>query len=219
MQVELRPTREHDSEGRTSAAGVNVEYGLSDAWQIQTEWDGPVWTRDPSGVVTSGVGDVSVGSKYVFRCIKGSRYHFSVSADVQFPTGTLPEAADENRAARVATGAVFGRDVAAAGHVFSSLVVDAPLSRRAAAQPSWEFVSDTGMFVRLVRGFHATAEVSVSGGPDRRRRVQFVPGCLWHWRDRVEVGAGLLIPVTRDAAHGVLTHVVYEFGGEHDATQ
>jgi hypothetical protein len=218
MQLELRPTHERDSDGRTSAAGVNLEYGLSDAWQIETEWDGPMWSRDPSGVLTSGVGDVSVGSKYVFRCIKGSRYHFSVGADVQFPTATLTDAADEKRAAVVVPAVVFGRDVAVAGHVFSSLAVAAPLTRPG-DQPSWEFVSDTGMFVRVVRGFHATAEVSVSGGPDRHRLVQFVPGWLWHWRDRVEVGAGLLVAVSRDAAHGVLTHVVYEFGGEREARQ
>jgi len=217
MQLELRPTREHDAHGRTSAAGVNVEYGLSDAWQIQTEWDGLVSTTDLSGTTTSGVGDVSIGSKFTFKCIKGSRYHLSVSADVQFPTGTLPEAGDENRAALVLPAAVFGRDVAATGHVFSSLAVAAPLTHSAGAQPSWEFVSDSGMFVGIVRGFRATAEVSVSGGPDLRRRVQFVPGCLWHWRDRVEVGAAMLIAVSRDAAHGVLTHVVYEFGGEHEA--
>ena len=212
VQLELRPTHERDSDGRTSAAGVNVEYGLSDAWQIETEWDGPMWSRDPSGVLTAGVGDVSVGSKYVFRCIKGSRYHFSVGVDVALPTGTISDGA-----ARVAPSAVFGRDVATGGHLFTSLVVEAPVTHR--ADQSWAFVSDSGMFVRVVRGFHATAEVSVTGGPDRKRFVQFVPGWLWHWRDRVELGAGLLVAASRDAAHGVLTHVVYEFGGERKARQ
>ena len=96
----------------------------------------------------------------------------------------------------------------------SSLVAAAPLTHR--DEQSWDFVSDTGMFVRIVRGFRATAEVSVSGGPDLRREVEFVPGCLWHWRDRVEVGAGALLGISRDAPRGVVKHVVYEFGGDHD---
>ncbi len=214
-QLEFRPLWQRDPEGRTSAVGLNVEYGLSNAWQIETEWDGLVSTRDPSGATTSGVGDVSIGSKFFLKCIKGSPYHLSVGADVEFPAGTLPEA--ENGVARMLPAVVFGRDVATMAHLFSSVVVAVPLTHR--GDQSWDFVSDSGMFVRVVRGFRATAEVSVSGGPDLRRRVEFVPGCLWHWRDRVEVGAGLLIPVSRDAPHGVLTHVVYEFGGEHDARQ
>jgi hypothetical protein len=215
-QLETRPTRQIDSDGRISALGLIAEYGLTDRWQVETEWDGPVWNRPMSGPATSGVGNVSAGSKIAFRCISGSPYHVSIGVDVELPTSTIEDTDGDDADVRLAPMATLGRDVGGAGHIFTAIVLAAPLTHRGDRTARWTFASDTGMFVRVVRGFRATAELSADGGPQRRTDVLFVPGLLWHWRDRVEIGVAMSIAVSHDAPHGLLTHLVYELGGEHD---
>jgi hypothetical protein len=42
-------------------------------------------------------------------------------------------------------------------------------------------------------------------------------GVLWHRGDTLEIGFGVLAPVSHATTRGVLAHVVCEFGGHHDA--
>jgi hypothetical protein len=100
--------------------------------------------------------------------------------------------------------------------VFSAIEVDARLNHRRTGIADWTYASDTGMFVRIARGFRVTAELTIEGGPDLTRAVHVLPGLLWHWGDALEVGAGMLTPLTRDGSRGLLAHVVCEFGGKHD---
>jgi hypothetical protein len=173
------------------------------------DWDAREWTRASSGERSSGKGDLALGSRAGWRCLGGSPYHLSIGADLE-----MPAEAGGGGMLRAAPFVILGRDVGGTAQVFTTLSTSAPINRRQDHTPAI-FLSDTGVFVRLVHGFRATSELSVEGGRERAVDVQWIPGILWHRRDTLEVGVGVLTAVTHDAPHGIAGHVVYEFGGEH----
>jgi hypothetical protein len=60
---------------------LNIEYGLSDRWQVEAGWDG--YTQ--AGGSPLRTGRVSVGTKYSFMNIAHSRVHAAFGVDVEFP--------------------------------------------------------------------------------------------------------------------------------------
>ncbi len=217
VQLEVKPARTRAGGVRTSTLEADIEYGPRDWWQIETEWEAREWIRATDGTVTSQVGDIAVGTRFGWRCIGGSPYHLSVGTDVSIPSETIGDVREARRRVALAAAVIVARDVARAAHLFTGLEVEAPLNHREADAPGWSYTSDTGMFVRIVRGFRLTAEVSVEGGPDQEREVHVLPGVLWHRGDEIEIGVGMLAPVSRETSRGVLAHVVCEFGGRHEA--
>jgi len=219
VQLEVKPARTRKGGARTSTLEADIEYGPRDWWQIETEWDAREWTRADDGTVTSQVGDIAVGTRFGWRCIGGSPYHLSVGMDVSIPSETIGDLGEARRRVAVSPGIIAAREVARAAHVFTALEVEAPLNHRGADAPGWSYTADGGMFVRILRGFRLTAELSVDGGPDQEREVHVLPGVLWHRGDEIEIGVGMLAPVSRGTSRGVLAHVVCEFGGRHEAKQ
>jgi len=217
VQLEVKPARTRRGGVRTSTLETDIEYGARDWWQIETEWGTREWTRAAGGTVTSQVGDIGVGTRFGWRCVGGSPYHLSVGMDVSIPSATIGNAQDAKRHLALAPTVIIGRDVARGAHVFTALQVEAPLNQRQADAPDWSYTSDTGMFVRIVRGFRITAELSFEGGPDQEREVHVLPGVLWHRGHDLEIGVAMLAPVSHGTSRGVLAHVACEFGGRHDA--
>jgi hypothetical protein len=70
---------------------TQAEYGLTDSWQLQVEWDG--WQRkSQSGLPsTNGSGDLAVGTKYAFMNIRGSQFHAAVAIDLLIPLGNVDQ--------------------------------------------------------------------------------------------------------------------------------
>jgi len=216
VQLEVKPARTRERGVRTTTLEADIEYGPRDWWQIETEWEVREWTHPPDGTATSEVGDIAVGTRLGWRCLRGSPYHLSVGIDVSMPAGMLQDIREATRHVGLAPSVIVAREVGRTAHVFSALEVDARLNRREAGIGDWTYTSDTGMFVRIVRGFRLTTELSVEGGSGEERDVHFLPGLLWHRGDVVEIGVGVLAPVSHNASRGVLAHVVCEFGGQHD---
>jgi hypothetical protein len=217
VQIEVKPARTRERGLRSTTLEADVEYGPRDWWQIESEWDAREWTRAADGSVTAQVGDIGVGTRFGWRCLGGSAYHLSLGMDVSIPSDTIGDLRAARRHVALAPTVIIARDVARAAHFFTALEIESPLNRRQADAVDWSYTSDTGMFVRIVRGFRVTAELSVDGGPGQDREVHVLPGVLWHRGDDVEIGVGLLAPVSHDTSRGVLAHVVCEFGARHEA--
>ncbi len=213
-QLEVRPARETSDDGRTTTLSLVAEHGLTDWLQLELEWDAREWTRTPSGDQSSGRGDLAFGTRAGWRCIGGSPYHLSIGADLEVPAGSEGDAGNAGRRLRAAPFVILGRNVGDTAQLFTALSMSTPLTQRA-DQPAAVYRSDTGGFIRLVHGFRATTEIAVEGGRERGTDVQWIPGVLWHRRDTLEVGVGVLTALTPDAPHGVVGHVVLEFGGDH----
>jgi len=216
VQLEVKPAHTRERGIHTTTLEADVEYGPTDWWQIETEWDAREWTRRPDGTLTAEVGDIGIGSRLGWRCIAGSPYHVSVGMDVSIPSDLIGDVGEATRHVGVAPSLIVARDLWRTAHLFSAIEVDARVNHRRTRIADWTYASDTGMFVRIARGFRVTAELTIEGGPDLDRAVHFLPGILWHWGDALEVGAGLLTPLTADGSRGLLAHVVCEFGGKHD---
>jgi hypothetical protein len=216
VQLEVKPARTRERGVRTTTLEADIEYGPRDWWQIETEWGVREWTHSADGTSTGEVGDIAVGTRFGWRCLRGSPYHLSIGIDVSMPAGMLQDIHEATRHVGLAPSVIVAREVARTAHVFSAFEVDTRLNHREADIGDWTYTSDTGMFVRIVRGFRLTAELSVEGGPGQERDVHFLPGLLWHRGDLIEIGVGMLTPVSHDASRGVLAHVVCELGGSHE---
>ncbi len=216
VQLELKPARTRDGGSRRTGLEADIEYGPRDWWQIETEWEAREWTRSPDGTVSADAGDIGLGARVGWRCIGGSPYHLSTGLDITIPSDMISDLGEATRHVGLAPSFIVARDIARTAQVFSSLEVDARVSHRRTGIADWTYASDTGMFVRMVRGFRLTAELSVEGGPAQDNEVHVIPGVLWHRGDTIEIGVGVLMPVSHDTRRGVLAHVVCEFGGHHD---
>ena len=216
VQLELKPARTRAGGSRTTAIEADIEYGPRDWWQVETEWEARQWRRLPDGTVTAEVGDIGIGTRVGSRCVAGSPYLVSMGLDITIPSDVIADIGEATRHVGLAPSFIIARDIARAAQVFSSFEVEARVDHRRSGIGDWTYASDTGMFVRIVRGFRLTAEFSVGGGPDRDNEVHVIPGVLWHRGDTIEVGVGLLTPVSHDTPRGMLAHVVCEFGGHHD---
>jgi hypothetical protein len=217
VQLEVKPARTRDRDVRTTTLEGDIEYGARDWWQIETEWGAREWTRSPDGTVTADVGAIALGTRLGWRCLGGSPYHLAMGVDVSLPSDVLGDIGEATRHVGLAPSVILARDVTRTAQLFTMFELDARVNHRRTGIADWTYTSDTGMFVRMVRGFRLTAELSVEGGPDQDNEIHVIPGVLWHRGDTIEIGVGFLAPVSHDASRGVLAHVVCEFGGQHDA--
>ncbi|MBI2336698.1 MAG: transporter [Deltaproteobacteria bacterium] len=68
---------------------LSIEYGITDAWQIELEWDAFV-NRDPTaGGATRGIGDLEIGTKYSFMNIADWAFHVAAGFEISLPLGDL----------------------------------------------------------------------------------------------------------------------------------
>jgi hypothetical protein len=70
---------------------TQAEYGLTDSWQLQVEWDG--WQRRSQlGLPSSnGSGDLALGTKFAFMNIRGSQFHAAFAIDFALPLGNVDQ--------------------------------------------------------------------------------------------------------------------------------
>lgn len=107
----------------TCGLQAGVEYGLTDAWQIEVEWQ-PWLDRRPDGPGrrTSGIGDVELSTLYSFMNIRGSDYHAAVSFELELPTASVDKELGEG-VMEYAPSVIVARDFPAwhRAQVFSQL--------------------------------------------------------------------------------------------------
>jgi outer membrane putative beta-barrel porin/alpha-amylase len=68
---------------------ISMQYGLSDFWELQLEWNGYAHRESHEGKTTQGVGDLSIGSKYSFMNIANSNFHTALGFEMSFPIGSV----------------------------------------------------------------------------------------------------------------------------------
>ena len=72
--------------GSSLSFPIEIEYGLTDAWQVGLELGTYSRVRN-SDAVSSGRGSVSLATKYSFMNINGSDVHAAVGMEAEFPGG------------------------------------------------------------------------------------------------------------------------------------
>jgi hypothetical protein len=86
LQLTLLSRADKGRNGSVLAFPVEVEFGLTDAWQVGLEWGAHSRVRR-GDAVSSGRGALAVGTKYSFMNIRGSDVHAAVGLEMAFPGG------------------------------------------------------------------------------------------------------------------------------------
>jgi hypothetical protein len=215
MQLELLPNLQSAPGTRTTSVGFAGQFGLSDSWQFQFDWDGLSHSRLSGSRSSWDVGSLRVGSKIVFMCMGHSAFDLSGAWDLELPTST----ADGDHRLRMGPTLIFARDLPFVnGHGFISLITSVPLGHAAASllpgeTDGTEYQWDLGMFSRL-RRFRVTGEFTVARLGDGSMEIGLTPGLIWNsppW----ELAGGFFSGLEAGSTRGLLFHIVYEFGGDH----
>lgn len=84
IQITLGTLLDRSRDDRSALMPLSIEYGLTDRWQIEGSWDGYTqFHQNPFRQLRSA--RASVGTKYSFMNVAGSRAHASIGVDVEFP--------------------------------------------------------------------------------------------------------------------------------------
>jgi hypothetical protein len=66
-----------------------IEYGLSDVWEAELEWDTFLFKDPDHEFSTHGIGDLRMGTKYSFLNIGGSNFHIAPGFEIDFPLASV----------------------------------------------------------------------------------------------------------------------------------
>jgi hypothetical protein len=185
---------------------TQAEYGLTDSWQLQFDWDG--WQRltqtgQPS---VNGTGDLTVGTKYSFMNVRGSKFHAAIALDFTLPFGSVDRGLGDGLLA-IQPSLMLARDIPNYHHVqiFTQSGVafvhrmkhhldsldDEPAAHR--------FFLSGGFFLPL-RHVVITSELSWQtdrwNHSGRDNQIYATSGLVWKFPGRWECGVGVSLGIT-----------------------
>ena len=74
---------------------LTLEYGLTDSWQIDLEWQSFARKKAFDGQILRGSGDLRLGTKYSFMNMHGSNFHSAVGFELGLPAGSAKKGISE----------------------------------------------------------------------------------------------------------------------------
>lgn len=223
VQLTIAPELSNADEGNTRVLPLRVEYGITNAWQLEAQIETLNGLRTDRGERASGLGDVEIGTKYSFMNIGGSRLHAAVGAGLTLPTGN-PNRGLGDGLTQFEPFVAVGRDLPNLGnaHLFGHVALD--LVRRTRGEsdtaPAHELSVNGGIIVplqnvRLVGELNSSTNRWNHGGQESA--LYFTPGVVWHLPARWEAGIGVPIGLNNGAdRYRVIAQLIWEFGGDGD---
>lgn len=201
---------------------MEFEYGFTDFWQLQIEWDGPIH-RDPfrGGPEHTGVGDLSVGTQYSFMALMDGYTHAAAGINVEIPVGDI-DRGFTNGMVGVETYFTVARDFPQfnGAQIFSQTGVE--WVSRARRPISGALPPEAHSFFWNVGGFlpvgdlRGTLEINWendewnNGGTTNELFI--TPGVIWKISKEWELGLASPLGLTDDADDvRVVGMLVYEF--------
>jgi len=88
-EFELASIYQNNRAADTFTMPLSVEYGLSDRWQVEAEWDSFINNNPRDGRTANGIGDLELGTQYSFMSIAGSQFHIAPRFTVGIPLGDV----------------------------------------------------------------------------------------------------------------------------------
>lgn len=222
LELELASVYQNDAGGDTWTMPVSLEYGLTDRWEVEAEWDALVQRFPANHSAVRGVGDFEMGTEYSFMNIGGSMFHIAPRFSVSVPVGDVNRGLSEGFL-EYQPAVILARDVPELHHtqffteIGASLVqrVNTPKNALDAPPAAHELNWGTGFFVLFPRAA-ATLEFNWANNTwnhhGAENDVYLTPGCLFKARRNVEVGVGIPFGLNDGSDRfEVLAHVVWEF--------
>jgi hypothetical protein len=222
VQLTMAPNFREGEAGRLIEVPLTIEYGITDAWQVEMEWAAFV-NRSPSGEAsTRGIGDLELGTKYSFMNIADWAFHAAIGFEIGFPLGNINQELTEGfieyepffllakDLPKLYNGQIFAQ--VGLGLVQRVKNHDDPTDDEAAAH---ELTGNVGFFVPVGPLF-LTAEFNWLNNQwnndGEENQMYLTPGLVWDLPGTWEVGVG--VPIGLNEASDdfrVITQLTYEF--------
>jgi len=226
VQLTLAPQFHRAGQSRQWIIPLSIEYGLTDAWQVELEW-AMFQHRNPGEESTTfGIGDLEIGTQYSFMNLAGAHFHAAGALHILFPTGNVNDDLTEGFI-EYEPSLILARDFPGLNNLqlFTQVGIglvqrikspDAPKEREPAAH---EFFLRAGFFLPFklpVGTFAFTSEFTWttnawnnSGEEDQK---YYTPGLVWNLPHGWEIGIGAAIGLNDDAdAYRIIGMLTYEF--------
>ncbi|MGO8675253.1 MAG: hypothetical protein ACLQVX_05225 [Limisphaerales bacterium] len=222
LQVELASSYQNRSGGDVWTIPLSLEYGLTDSWQVQAEWNSLVQRYPENQPVARGVGDLELGTQYSFINIGGSLFHVAQRFSIQVPVGDVNKGLSEGFL-EYEPSVILARDFPQLHRTELFTEIGAGLVQRVntpknpdTEQPAaHEFRLGGGLFVLFP---HAAATLEFNWANNQwnnhgtENEVYATPGCLWRVRPEMEIGLGIPIGLNNGSDRfDVMAHFVWEF--------
>lgn len=213
--------RASDRRDRTETK-MGVEFGITDAWQMELEWAAFV-NRDPAaGSNAHGIGDLEIGTKYSFMNIADWDFHAATGFNASFPLGDINKDLTEGFV-EYEPFLVLAKDLPSLNnaHLFTHVEMsfldrskrheDPDEDEPGAHEIKWNtgFVIPFGQ-LRGVSEFNWKNNEWSNGGTTDEMYI--TPGIVWDLPGTWEAGVGIPVGLTNDADNWRLVgHLIYEF--------
>ena len=95
IQFTLFPSFSKNQSAEKARTLFEVEYGITDAFQIIFEWDGLLYKNPNNGPSISGPGNIEVGAQYSWMGLGDGNTHFSFGNLIELPVGPVDDGLTE----------------------------------------------------------------------------------------------------------------------------
>ena len=89
IQFTLFPSFNKNQSGQKARTLFEVEYGITDAFQVIFEWDGLLYQNPMTGPTIAGPGNIEVGAQYSWMALGDGNTHFSFGNLIELPVGPV----------------------------------------------------------------------------------------------------------------------------------
>jgi hypothetical protein len=222
LEVGLTSVYQHNSLGNTWTVPVTLEYGLTDNWQVEAEWNGYVQRTPKGGSTVRGIGDLELNAQYSFLNVNDSLYHIAPRFGVEVPLGNVNKGLSEGFM-EYQPGVILARDIPQLHRtqVFTEIGVNfvqrvkRPTEADDAEPAAHELAVGAGFFTLFSRGA-LTMEFNWNNNKWNHHGTEntwyATPGVLWRVTRNVEFGVGVPIGLNRQSDRfDVVSHLVFEF--------
>ena len=215
VQLTLSPRYQEGDSQDQIILPLTIEYGLTDAWQIELEWDAFSHRNPTTGANTNGIGDLEFGTKYSFMNVADSNFHIAPGLGFGFPVGD-PEKGLGEGMLEMEPFVSMAYDLPNLNNsqIFTQVAFGYVNRLRGDEEEAHEITWNAGFFipvgpVRLTSEFNWSTNKWNDGDEDNRF---ITPGFVWDLPGTWEVGAGAPIGLNSESDNfrliGMLT---YEF--------
>jgi hypothetical protein len=201
---------------------LSLEYGLTDRWQMEAEWDSMVQRFPKNESVVRGVGDFELGTQYSFLNIDGSLFHIAPRFSVQVPVGDVNKGLSDGFL-EYEPAVILARDFPTLHHTELFTEIGASLVQRVNSPKNADYAEPAAHELNLGGGFfvlfpHGAATMEFNWANNKwnhhgtENQAYLTPGYLWRVSREVELGLGIPVGLNNGSDRfDVMAHLVWEF--------
>ena len=219
IQFTLFPSFSKNLSGQKARTLFEVEYGITDAFQVIFEWDGLLYQNPVTGPTIAGPGNIEVGAQYSWMALGDGNTHFSFGNLIELPVGPVANGLTEGFI-EVQPFIVLARDFPELNQSqifleFGFDWVDQVRNVPESSAPGFDSISwNVGAFFPI--GFwRATLEINGSNNKwdgGSRNDIYITPGTIYELSKEWEIGIAAPIGATKTSDdYRVVGYLMREF--------